>query len=188
MYRYIYIHIFIHISICIFTLYYMYYTCMYTYVYIRIHIWRCLVSVCRLHLYKSPSRATWALVGQALVGRPGPFWAGPLLGPLGPCGPGPCGLPGPLRGLLGPCGPGPCGPSWARAGPLWASWAVMGRAMVGLSWAFAGQAFVGALGPCGFSCALVGRARGPPWALAGRALVAPPWALVGRALVGPPEP
>ena len=73
------------------------------------YIWRCLFSIHRLHLCKSPTRVTflrppWALVGQALVGTPGPLWA-----PLGPCG-----LPGPL---------------WA--GPLWAPWALVGRALVG---------------------------------------------------------
>ena len=91
-----------------------------------------------------------------------------LVGPLGPCGPGPCGPPwalvgralvgppghlwaGPLWAPLGPYGPGPCGPPWALMGR-----ALMGRALVG-----------------------------PPWALMGRALVAP-WALMGRALMGPP--
>ena len=76
------------------------------------------------------------------------------------------------------------------AGPLWASWALVGRALVGLPvsvWA--------PLGPCGRPWALVG-APWPlwaeplwaTWALMGRAIVGPLWALVGRAIVGPPGP
>ena len=75
-------------------------------------------------------RATWALQGPgmgplkslgmgacgppwALVGHPGPSWAGALWAPLGPCGPGPCGP--------GPCGPpGPLLAGPLLAGPLWA--------------------------------------------------------------------
>ena len=61
----------------------------------------------------------WALVGRALgplmalVDSPGPLWAGscgptgPLWAPLGPSGPGPCGLPWALvgRALVGSLGP-----------------------------------------------------------------------------------
>ena len=75
----------------------------------------------------------WALMGRALMGPPGPSWAGPVWAPLvphgplwalmgralvaslRPCEPGPFGLHGPLRaGLLwaslDPYGPGPCWP------------------------------------------------------------------------------
>ena len=68
----------------------------------------------------------WALVSRALVG------------PLGPCGPGPCGPPWDLVG--------PPGPLWA--GPLWAPWALVGRAL-GPPWALVGWALVGPLGPHG---------------------------------------
>ena len=67
------------------------------------------------------------LAWRALVGPPGPFWAGPSLAFLGPCGPGHWGLPWALAGLslaghlvgfwarhlwapVGPYGLGPCGP------------------------------------------------------------------------------
>ena len=63
----------------------------------------------------------WALVGRALVG------------PLGPCGPGPC---GPPWALVGRALVGPPGPLWA--GPLWPPWALTGRALMGStvpSWA-----------------------------------------------------
>ena len=72
------------------------------------------------------------------------------------------------------------------AGPLWGSWALVGRALV---------AALGTCGPgpCGPPC-------GPPWALVGRALVGPlgpcgpgpcgppawaPWALMGPGPNGP---
>ena len=48
-----------------------------------------------------PCGPPWALVGQALVG------------PLVPCGPGPCGPRGPLL-----------------AAPLWAPWALIGQALM----------------------------------------------------------
>ena len=101
------------------------YTCVYTYT----HTWRCLFGIRRLHLSKSPTRVAfyntrlntypgplwarhlwpppWAFDGRALVGPLGPLWAGRLWVPLGPCGPGPCGLPWALvgRALVGSPGP-----------------------------------------------------------------------------------
>ena len=126
------------------------------------------IYICRhIYIYKDQARAPralWALVGPwdvvgralvgpwALLGSPGPLWAGTLWAPWALVGP-----PGPL---------------WA--GPLWAPGALVGQALVGAlglcgpPWALVGQALVGPMGPCG-----------PPWALAGqvlvgRALVDPP--------------
>ena len=97
-----------------------------------------------------------ALVGQALVGAPGPLWAphGSFVGP-----------PWALVALVG--SPGALvGHPWVLAGPL--------RAPVGPSWA-----------PLGFLWAPLGSLWAPPWALMGSlwVLVGPlgsyglPWAL-----------
>ena len=79
-----------------------------------------------------------ALVGQALMGPPGPLWAAwALVGPPGPLWPGPLWPPWALVGPLGPCGlplgpygPGPCGPL-GPPGPLGRPWALAGRALLG---------------------------------------------------------
>ena len=42
-----------------------------------------------------PHGPPWARMGQALIGVPGPFWAGPLWASLGPYGPNPHGPPEP---------------------------------------------------------------------------------------------
>ena len=74
------------------------------------------------------------------MGSPGFLWARhlwaslALVEPLGPCGPGPCGLP---WALVGQALMGSYGPLWAE--PLWAP-----------------------LGPCGPPCALVGQALVSP--------------------------
>ena len=60
----------------------------------------------------------WALVGPCWP--PGRLWAEPLWAPWALVGRA-------LVGPLGACGPGPCG----RPGPLWALWALVGRALVG---------------------------------------------------------
>ena len=73
----------------------------------------------------------------------GPFMAfyrlrvAALVGPLGRCGPGPCGHPWALVGQALGGSPLPIvdrahnapGPLWAR--PLWVPWALVGRALVG---------------------------------------------------------
>ena len=114
--------------------------------------------------------APWAIAGGPLWAPSGPGWAGPLWAPwalgasLGPCGQDPCGPPLGLYGP-GPCGRlGPLGAPWAlRAGPLWSSlgpygpgpyglpWALMGRALIGPSWALLGGALMGwaLIGPMG---------------------------------------
>ena len=105
--------------------------------------------------------------GWALVGYPGPLWAGPLWAPW---------------------------PLWA--GLLWAPWALVGRAWALVGWAIVGAmgpcgpcpcgppgpclALVGPLGPHGR--ALVG-----PLGPHGLGLYGPPWALMGWALIGLPE-
>ena len=53
-------------------------------------------------------------------------WGRALVGPLGPCGPGPCWPPGRLWASLGPYGPGPCRPPWVLVGQ-----ALVGPALVG---------------------------------------------------------
>ena len=69
---------------------------------------RALMGRALLRAPLGPYGPPWALVGRALMGPPGPLWAGPLWAPRGPYGP-------------GPYGPGPCGPP----GPSWA-WALIG--------------------------------------------------------------
>ena len=56
-----------------------------------------------------------------------------VYGPLGPCGPGRCGVPGPLRPgpLWAPLALMDARPGPLRAGPLWTPWALVGRAIVG---------------------------------------------------------
>ena len=63
----------------------------------------------------------WALMGRALMGPPGPLWAGPvgpaLVGPPGPLWAWPLWAPmGPCE--LGPYGPGPCGPRGPSRAPV----------------------------------------------------------------------
>ena len=136
-------------------------------------------------------------------GPPGLLWALPLSArpswaPLGPYGPGPYGL--------GPYGLGPYGAPWSLwagplcGGPLWASQALVGRALMGFPghlwarplwdgplWASLGPSGPGPHGPGPY---------GLPWALMGRALMGQVllglpaalmgWALTDRALMGLP--
>ena len=65
-------------------------------------------------------KTSWALVGRALVGPPGPLWAGPCGPPWATVGQALMGLPWALvrRALVGRALVGPPVPLWAR--PLWA--------------------------------------------------------------------
>ena len=111
-----------------------------------------------MHAHARTRTQPWALVGQALVGHPGPLWAGQWAA-LGACGPGPCCSRGLLWSVLSACAPGPCEPRLGPCGPgsCEAPWALVGRALVGFP--------------------------GPLWA----GLLWAPWALMGRALVGLPR-
>ena len=109
------------------------------------------------------------------VNPPMALWAEPLWDPLGPHGPGPCGLPwalvgwplwavgftGPSRLWAGPLWApmGPCGPASWWAGALWAP--------LGRLWARPLRAPLGCFGP--------GPCQ-PPW-------VGSYWALMGKALL-----